>query len=64
VSDRKVILNDEMGRTWKEGFLACFNVLPCTFIGGTEVNQEINIRRIGIRIENRTWNLKNMKQEC
>lgn len=48
----------------KEGVLACFNAVQYVFNGGTEVNIEINFRIIGVRIENHTGNLQNMKQDC
>jgi hypothetical protein len=32
-------------------------------MAGVEINTEINIRIIGVRFENRTRNLQNMKRE-
>jgi hypothetical protein len=33
-----MIVNDELGSLSKEAFMACFNILPQNFTGGTEEN--------------------------
>jgi hypothetical protein len=52
------------GENGRKGSWLVLTQFSITFNGGTEVNIEINFRRIGVRIQNHTGDLKNVKQNC
>jgi hypothetical protein len=45
-----MIVNDELGRMWKEAFMACFNILSQNLTGGTEENHR-NLSQDGLLLD-------------
>jgi hypothetical protein len=57
-------VSDELGRIWKEVFMAYFQAIFEYFHGRTEVKHEHPVRIANLWTQNQTWDIPNTKLEA